>query len=247
MSKQSGIGAAFWIDGYDISGDVASLQRFNHGRAVLPLTGIDKSAIERTHGLRDGGMEVATWFNDATDGAHTVLKTMPTADRLATYAHRTTLGASAVACICKQISFGGNRGDDGSLPLSTTVESNAYGMDWGQLLTAGKATLTAGNGTGVDFGTGSLAFGLQAYLHVFAFTGTSAAIKIQESSDNAGDAYADVTGGAFASVTSAPQGQRIETSRTLTVERYLRLVVAGTFSNLLAAVIVKRNGASTVV
>lgn len=246
MSKQSGIGAAFWIDGYDISGDVASLSRFNSGRAVLPLTGIDKGAMERVHGLRDGGMEVASWFNDDAGGAHTVLKTMPTANRMATYAHRNALGASAVSCICKQIEFGGQRADDGALPLSTTVESTDYGMEWGVLLTAGKATLTAGNGTGVDFGTGSTAFGLQAFLHVFAFTGTSAAIKLQESSDNAGDAYADVTGGAFASVTTAPQAQRIETSRTLTVERYLRVVVAGTFSNLSAAVIVKRNAVSTV-
>lgn len=246
MSKQSGMGAAVWVDGVDLSGDVASLSRINSGRAVTPLTGVDKSAMERGHTLRDGGFEVACWMNKAAGQAHPTLKAVTSADRLATYAHRTTLGAPAASMLCKQLDYAGSRPDDASLTWTVTAESNGYGVDWTQMLTAGKATHTAAtNGTGVDFGAAT-AFGLQAYLHVFAFTGTSVTIKIQESSDNAGDAYADVTGGGFTVVSAAPTFQRIETSRTLAVERYLRVVTTGTFSNCIFAVGVKKNAVSTV-
>jgi hypothetical protein len=54
------------------------------------------------------------------------------------------------------------------------------------LTAAPRTDTTATNGTSYDFGTGSTAFGLQAYLQVLSFTGTSCTIKLQESSDNAG-------------------------------------------------------------
>lgn len=250
MSKASGLGAAFWVGGVDLSGDIVSLGRINNSRGVLPSTGIDKSAMERTQARRDGGMELSSWFNPAAGQQHATLKSVPSTDRNAAYCHRTTLGASAAACIAKQINYDGNRGDDGSYTLDITLESNAYGLEWGQLLTAGKRTDTGTTaGTGVDYGVGSTNFGLQAYLHVFSFTGTDATIMIQESSNNgAGDAFANVTGGTFASVTTAPQAQRIETTRALTVERYLRVNTSssGGFSSLVFGVIVKRNTVSTV-
>ena len=66
------------------------------------------------------------------------------------------------------------------------AQSNLFTLDWGRSLTAGKRTDTeASDGDSVDFGTGSTDFGLQAYLHVFAFTGTSVTVKLQESSDDA--------------------------------------------------------------
>ncbi|MGH3587159.1 MAG: hypothetical protein ACRDQ0_12630, partial [Pseudonocardia sp.] len=93
----------------------------------------------------------------------------------------------------------------------------------------------------VDLGTASPgAFGLQAWLHVFSFTGTSCTVKIQESSDDAaGDAFADVTGGAFAAA-SAVGAQRIATG-AINVERYLRIVTTGTFSECTFAVTACRN------
>jgi hypothetical protein len=91
-------------------------------------------------------------------------------------------------------------------------------------------------------------FGLQAYLHVFAVVGTSVTVKLQESSDNSGDAYADVTGGGFTAVTAVAGtgSQRIQTSRTQTIERYLRVVTTGTFSSATFAVAVVRNDTSVV-
>ncbi|WP_372352624.1 hypothetical protein [Streptomyces sp. KL116D] len=105
----------------------------------------------------------------------------------------------------------------------------------------------------MDFGVGSpplfngaANFGLQAYLHVFAFTGTSVTVKLQESSDNGvGDPWADVTGGAFTAAT-AIGAQRIETARGLTVKRYLRAVSTGTFTSATFAVSVNRNDVATI-
>lgn len=247
MSKQSGLGDNLYVAGYDVSGDISSLGAIGGGPAAMDVTGIDKSAFERIGGLRDGRLEWVSWFNPATDRAHDRFSALPTSDVLVTYCRGTALGSPAASMIGKQIDYSGTRADDGALSFAVQAQANGYGLEWCTQLTAGKRTDTAAtNGTGVDFGTGSTAFGLQAYLHVFAFTGTSVTVKLQESSDNgAGDAWADVTGGGFTAATGVTS-QRIETARGQTVERYLRAVTTGTFSNAVFAVSVCRNDTSTI-
>lgn len=211
------------------------------GPELLEDTGLNKHAIERLGGLIDGTMEFTTFFNTATDAEHDALKSLPLTDRIISYFRGTTIGNAAASIVAKQGNYDGERGDDGSLTCSVEAVANGYGTQWGNMLTAGKRTdTTATNGTSYDFGSGSTTFGLAAFLHVFAFTGTSATIKLQESSDNgAGDAFADVTGGGFTLVTGRTS-QRIQTSLVQTVERYLRVVTTGTFSNLVFAVNVAR-------
>lgn len=246
MAKTTGMGAAFYIDGYDLSGDIGSLSRISSTRGVTEVPGIDVSAQERLHVHKDGGLEYSAWFNPTTGQSHPVLSVIPSTDRHAMYLHRATLGAPAAACVAKQTDFSPNRPADGSFTLGVTVESNAYGLEWGDMLTAGKQTDTAaGNGTGVDL-LASTAFGLQAYLQVFSFTGTSVTVTIQESSDNGvGDAWAAVTGGAFTAAT-ARGTQRIQTARGQTVERYLRVATTGTFTSAVFAVMVVKNPVSVV-
>ena len=87
-------------------------------------------------------------------------------------------------------------------------------------------------------------FGLQAYAQVVGFTGTDATIKLQHSADNGSvDAWADVTGGGFTTVTTAPQAQRIQTTRALAIKRYLRVVTTTSagFTSLEFLVSVARN------
>ncbi|WP_405531499.1 hypothetical protein OG592_26985 [Streptomyces avidinii] len=246
MSKQSGLGDNLYIAGYDVSGDINSLSAIGGGPAALEVTGIDKLAFERIGGLRDGRIEFVSFFNPATDRAHDRLSALPTADELVTYCRGTVLGSPAANLIGKQIDYAPTRADDGALTFAVQAQANGYGLEWCTQLTAGMRTDgSATNGTGVDFGTGSTSFGLQAYLHVFAFTGTSVTVKLQESSDNGvGDAWADVTGGGFTAATGITS-QRIETARGQTVERYLRAVTTGTFSNAVFAVSVCRNDTST--
>jgi hypothetical protein len=182
--------------------------------------------------------------------SHDRLSTLPTADTMGTYCHRATISSPAACINAKQVNFDGTRAADGSFTFAASLVANGYGLEWGSLLTAVTRTDTgATNGASVDFGTGSTAFGAQFYLHVVAFSGTDVTITVQQSSDDGGgDAFAAVTGGAFTQVTSGPTWERLETSRSQTVERYLRVATStsGGFSSLEFVVVGIRNTTSVV-
>jgi hypothetical protein len=83
---------------------------------------------------------------------------------------------------------------------------------------------------------------------VFSIGSGTATIKIQESSDDgAGDAFADITGGSFTAVTGRTAERIASSSATLTVERYVRVVTTGVFTNLVFAVGFNRNLAARAV
>lgn len=253
MAKQSGLGDNFYLGGYDLSGDVGALGRIAGGLAgTQDVTGINQRAFHRVGLLRDGGIDWTSFFNPASvsggaaeDGAHVVLSSLPTTDRTITYCRGTALGSPAACMVAKQLGYDPTRAADGSLTIAVTSQPNGYGLEWGRLLTAGPRTDTAAtNGDSVDFGTGATAFGLQAWLHVFSFTGTDATITLEQSSDDGDtDAFAAVTGGAFTEITAGPTAERIVTARDQTVERYLRVATSttGGFTELEFAVVVARN------
>lgn len=62
MAKTSGLGDQFYIGGYDLSGDVASLDQIGGGPALLDVTPINASAHARIGGLRSGGMQFTSFF-----------------------------------------------------------------------------------------------------------------------------------------------------------------------------------------
>lgn len=238
MAKQGGMGDNLWIDGLDVSGDIGSLNRISGGMTTQDVTPINVYANERIGLLHDGGIDYAAFWNPgaAADTAHSAHKSLPTTDRVLTYCRGTALGAHAASMVGKQINYDGARAADGSLTFSVNATANGYGLDWGQLLTAGKLTQgAAGNGTSVDLTTVSTAFGWAAYLHVFAFTGTSITVKIQDSANDS--VWADLSGATFTAAT-AIGSQRISAgaTSTATVRRYVRLVSTGTFSNAIFGV-----------
>ena len=240
MAKENGLGHALFVAGNDLSGDYTALGNIGGGPAVLTNTGIDKLAYERIGGTLDGRLEATSWWNPTL--SHPVLSALPTTDVHEMYCCGTTLGRPAAAMVAKQVNYDGNRADDGSFTFNTSCQNNAYPLEWGVLLTAGKRTDTgATNGTGVDLTTVSTAFGAQAYLQVFAFTGTDVAIKVQDSADNA--TFADVTGLTFTTVTTAPGTQRIATASGATIRRYARAVTttSGGFTSATFAVTFIRN------
>jgi hypothetical protein len=222
------------------------------GPSPLIVTGIDKSAVERLGGKRDGGMSFQAFFNVATDQAHPTLSTLPTADRIVTYYHRTTaIGDEVASLIGKQIDYDGTRGNDGSLTFTTQALANGFGLEWGESLTVGKRTDTGATaGATLDYGAtiGQTLFGAQAYLHVFAFTGADATITIEDSTSD----FSAVTLMSFTEVSvlgGANKAERIQTaSRTETVDRYLRVstTTSGGFSDLVFAVQVVKNETSVV-
>lgn len=221
MAKENGLGHALFVAGNDLSGDYTAIGNIGGGPAVLTTTGIDKAAYERIGGVLDGRLEATSWWNPT--GSHPVLSALPTTDVHEMYCCGTTLGRPAAAIVGKQVNYDGTRGDDGAFTFSTSCQNNGFPVEWGVLLTAGKRTDTAATlGTGVDLTTVSTAFGAQAYLQVFAFTGTDVTVKVQDSADNV--SFADVTGLTFTAVTSAPGTQRVATAPGATIRRYVRAV-----------------------
>lgn len=243
MAKSSGLGDNLYIAGFDASGDIQQLQQIGGGPALLDVTGINKSAYERIGGLRDGRMEMTTFFNhvQAGTGTHEKLSALPTSDVILTYCQGTALGNPAASLVGKQANYDPTRGTDGMLTFGVSAQANGYGIEWGQQLTAGLRTDTAAtNGTGIDT-TASASFGGQAYLHVTAFTGTDVTVKIQDSADNV--SFADVAGFSFTQVTAAPASERIALVNTATLRRYLRAstVTTGGFTSVTFAVNVIKN------
>lgn len=238
MAKQTGLGDRFAVGGYDLSGDIGSIQQIGGGPAALEVTGIDKSAPERLGGLRNGQMQFTSWFNDATGQAFPVLKALPTTDVIAMYGRGATLGAPAAACNGLQINYDPTRAPDGALSFVTSVQSDAYGLEWGDQLTDWPRTDTsATNGSSLDGGASS-SFGAQFYLQMFSVAGTSCTVKIQDSADNS--SWLDLSGAGFAAVLAgAVSNQRIAV--TGTVRRYLRVVTSGTFSSAVFVVMANRN------
>lgn len=235
MAKSSGLGDNLFIDQFELGGDVGQLQRIACPMAVQEVPGIKMHAQDRLGLKRDGGIDYTAYFNpDATagaEGAHAVLSTLPTADRIVTYTRGTTLGDCAASLVSKQINYDADRPADGSFTFSINSQANGYGLDWGNLITAAPRTDTAATSpaTGLDLGASptSYSFGWVAFLHVLAFTGTSVTVTLQDSADNS--SFTSLTGGSFAAATGRGK-ERIAGAADATVRRYVRAITTGTFS-----------------
>lgn len=245
MAKQSGLGDKLLIDGYDVSGDIGSLSSISSTAAPFEVTAIDKSAIERIPGRVDGMLGFTAFFNDAANREHAVFKAKGGgANRVCCWLRGGTIGKGGYGIVAKQQNYDPSRPADGSLTIDVQAIGAAYGGEFADQLTGGLRTDTgAANGASLD-NLVATTRGLSAYLQVTAFAGTDATVRIQESSDDAvGDPFANVTGGGFTQVTVAPTAERIVTSVTLSVERYLRAVTVttGGFTSLTFSVLVFRS------
>jgi hypothetical protein len=246
VAKQSGLRQGLYVDGLNISGDVQSFGKLGGGCAVLEFTGIDKEAFERKGGLRDGGIDIVTYFNPGSlnwasplvdTGSHALLRQMSLADKVLMF-HDLRSGIAA-GMVAKQGTYDATRAADGALTIAVSSVANGFGFEWGDALTTGIRTdTTATNGTGLDGGAQTL-FGAQAYLQLFNLVGTNVVVKIQDSADNV--SFTDVAGLTFTSATAAPAAERLQTGRTATIRRYLRVATTGTFTSASFAVMVVRN------
>lgn len=249
MPKESGLGDNCYVGGYNLSGDIGSLSAISGSLEPLPCTGIDKFAPERFGGIRDGHIEFTSWFNPDAAHAHVVLNALTTsaADVQVQYWRGTTIGVPVAAMIAKEVDYAPTRGEDGSLVIASTFDANAYGLEWGIGLTTGAQSHTTGtSNASVDYGAavGTTAFGGQAWFQLHTFTGTLAAIEVQQSSDNGvGDAWAAVGGLSFSgSVAAARSGTRVATTtRTTSMERYLRVTTSGVFTEMTFSLMVVKN------
>jgi hypothetical protein len=112
------------------------------------------------------------------------------------------------------------------------MQANAFGLEWGKQLTNG---LRVDNGptTGAFFdqgGTGT-AFGAQAYLHIIELVGTNVDVTITHCATSGGS-YTTLMD--FGSQT-AIGGYRQSVSNVTTVNEFLKVVTAGTFTQVVFA------------
>lgn len=247
--KSTGMGAGLLVGGYDVGGSTNSLTRIGGGNAPQDLTDITQSAFERKGGQRDGGMTIVSYFNVDTGASHDAYSGLPRTDVAAMYLHTAAIGGPSANVLAKQIGYDGSRAQDGGYLLTVDAQANGYGLQWAFQATAGLRTDSAATAaaavTALDQGSVSPgAFGLVMWVQLKAFTGTSVTIKLQESSDNSADAYADVAGATTGALTTAPQAVRIATG-AINVERYLKVVTTGTFSNAVFAVSAYRHRVQT--
>lgn len=236
MTKKSGLGQGFVLDGIDLSGDTGSADQISIPRPVTEVTDISQFAQERRHLQRDGNLSWSSWFNP--DRAHAELENPPITDRIGTWLTGRNLGDSAKSLVGKQLNYDPTRNQDGSMSIAVQIQANGFGGEWGKLLTAGFETFGGiGDGSSVDFGAATN-FGLQAYLQLTAFTGTDITVAIHDSADNS--AFALVTGATFTAMTGVG-AQRIQTARDQTVRQFVRINLTGTFTSATLVVMIKKN------
>lgn|SRR3990167_3251298 len=237
MAKKSGIGNQLYVGGYDLSGDAGAINSCASPRAVLDVTGINKSAMERVNGLGDGMLEFAVWFNDAALAAHPALSSLPTADRIALYAQGGAIGDVAAGLVGKQINYDWNRGADGSLAGTVQIQGSAgVGLEWMVMLSAGIDVAASSGTVASKDDAASTPSGLAAILEVFDIDSGTPTVVIEDSPDNA--IWTTLVSFAAVADGAEPTAQRVTVAGT--VDRYLRLNITGTFTNLDYAVAYRR-------
>ena len=238
MTTKSGLGSRFFLDGYDISGDVGAIGTIRAGRSPLDVSSIDVSGTKRISGRKFGEMDWNVFFNDAAAQEHVALKAITRTDRYALWAQScSAIGDLGVAMLGKQMSYDWAFGADGGAIGTVQMLSNGAPTEFVELLTPGKRTdTTATNGASLD-GAAATTFGLAAYAFLTDFSGTDITLTLEDSANNS--AFSAITGGAFTAFT-AVGAQRIQTAVGGTVRRYVRVVSSGTFSSATFVVVFVR-------
>lgn len=248
MAKRSGLGQAFFVGGYDLSGDVAAVNSAATPRGVLDnKQGVNASAHERVLTHATGMLEWGLHFEDAAGQEHLVLRSLPTTNRVVCWHMGTALGDAVFALQGKQINYDWTRGADGDLSGSVSVEGDAVPGEWAEALTAGADThASADENTGIDGGAQSTAGGVGLLHHLGRASGTPVYI-IEDSSDST-----DGTDGSWATLLTfdmtagaTPAAER--KTVTGTVEQWVRASTTGTFTDAEFAMAFRRGTAQDIV
>ena len=183
-----------------------------------------------------------TWSWIAVGTEHTALSSLPRLDTIASYFRGTTLLNPTYCVNGLQVNYDPTRDNTGNLTLKVEVQSDKYGGEWGKMITAGlRADTSATTGSSVDDNGAGSTFGGQAYFQLVEFVGTSITIDIQ-SATSSGGSYTST--GLTTSAMSAVGSQRLATTNTATINRFLKVVTTGTFTLATFAVAFTRNGAA---
>lgn len=239
MVKAAGLAMEFYFQGFDLSGDIASIENMGSPRTTFPVTGINKSSMERVHGRFDAVLDFTSWFNKAAGQQHLALRTLPTTDVDVLVALQGGAKGSSIGFMGdgKQPNFSHSRGADGSLTSKGNMMANGKAWEYGTMLLA-KVTICATGNSVAEDNLASTSAGLAGIIHVTGFTGTDYTATIQDSS--CGTCFCTLK--AFAQITAINKSERVTVSGT--VNRHMRINHAGTFCSITVVVGTRRGDAT---
>ena len=241
MTKKSGLAQSLFIGGFDLTGDVGSVNDANITIGQLPQTGLNKSAIERTRAKRDGGISFASFFNDAAAQNHPVLTgLMGNRDqKIVIWALSQTRGEPALCFTSRVVSpYQRDHAADGAFTGTTTAVIDQDGVcEPTVLLTAPKDThASASTSASVDGGASS-ANGASGYVSVLSIGSGTPTFILQDSANDS----------TFATLISFG-AQAVNTSERATVagtvDRYTRPQTTGTFTDAVFVMTIRRGTAN---
>lgn len=239
MAKRSGLGARFFWNGINVSGDVGAVGTITSPKTSQDNTGLDKEAYERIQLRADGRLGFTGFFNDgaaanraaAAGSSFHEWSKMTATDIVLALSIGASLGSECAALVAQQATLDVARPGDGSLGISAEGQASAgYPLEWAKLITAGQVThASATSSTGlVESQTTGGGVGYLFYEERDSGTPT---FVIEDSADTTdGD---DGTWGTLLTFAgtggTSPFGERKEV--TGTIEKGLRATTTGTFVN----------------
>lgn len=248
MAKQTGSSGAqrLFVDGYDVSGNIAALSSMSATRNHFNVPDLTQTAADRRGGLVDGKISFKGWW-DATVAAsppavHDVFK-VPRNDAVVTFWDGQLVASAACGLQADQANYKVDRATAGSLAWTVDAEaSGGFGLEWGYSLTTGNQLFAAtGYGSDVDDLGGaptSTAFGAILYVHLLSIASGNITISVVEGAS--ASPTTAIAGCATGLLTAQGAYRFPSTSPTATIRRYTRIYCNGTFSNARVAAMLVR-------
>lgn len=207
------------------------------------VNGVSVGVVAGTYNVPIGGTIAVvytvapTWNWFALGSIQNALANMPSADLVAFYLQGNGVGNPAACMVSKETNYNPTRDNTGNLTVKVDITANGFGVEWGRQMTAGLRT-DNGPTTGAffDLGAGST-FGAQAYLQLVELVGTNIDVTIT---------HATTSGGSYTTLMdfgsqTAIGGFRQATANTATVNEFIKIVSAGTFTQAIFAVVLVQN------
>jgi hypothetical protein len=142
VTKVSGLGAALYVDEFDISGDIGAMSSMSMTTNLQDVTGLDKDGTERLTLRNDAEMSYDAFWNAAAGRSIPVLEPLETA--VATYVNGRTIGSRTRTLTGVKSSWTATRGPDGSIAANGQLQASiGRPLEGGLLLTVGKQTFAS--------------------------------------------------------------------------------------------------------
>lgn len=240
MAKSGGLDQRFYVQGNDLSGDIASLDTLSATVNLLEAPTIDKTSMQRLRGLSDGAIDFTSWFDDAAGQAHPVLSALPTTDVILLHAFGSAQGAQAASLVAKQINYAGSRGPDAAFPFTVNTQAAAgVPIEFMEMFTSFLDTIASSGQTASKDDSAGTSDGLAAVLQVNEIDSGTPTVILEDSPNDS--TWATLISFAAVADGSEPTAERLTV--TGNVDRFLRVNVTGTFTNLDFALAYRRGEA----